>query len=799
MKLFLTSLFVLSLRFAFSQAPNYSSSEENPDLGVQVDYILENLDMSNVTTGLLLDGGFRMRNLSNLTGLSGSDTLNDFTDWAAVYSTLLTSDINGTHPLGQMSDWITTADQSIDNGVIPILGIYAGYHQFLEDSVLLYQRIIEVDGQYYDIWSNNNDPYEYKEAFVFSPRKTEVYDQLSHTFRFDALYYISNLNPSISSIQIDFDNGQGFQPLTSGVNKTITWTSFGRKVLTTKITYVNNSVKTSKVKFSLVDRHAGSISEPMQKYNQFWDDSLHFSHVDPNVYDKGAGVVIEYGCGNDKLLKPFIYVEGFNPEEFELTQLNYMSFYKKLIGYQDEFGSSYQLLNELQDNGYDIVYIDYDDGSADIRHNARALAEAIKGINALKAANGSEEPNIVVGESMGGIVARLALTYLEDDFAISNDPDDLHDVSYYVSLDSPHLGANIPRSLSLCLDDLFHYKFKGIQIAALFSSMRNAYKTLHSPAARQMLITGPDNQDHATFMNHLNTQGMPDSTLQNIAISNGNVIGQNQGFGTQDLIAKVNLTSLNALSTLTEASSEWSFIAGIAAAGLLNTYARVKLDLKALPGTVNEYHKIYERRITIKVIGLFPSWSKYTVKVKNAIPFDNAPGGSYDLNAIKSKKIKVEDPTGGSNHVYYTVPELVQTWEPAIKLHIDKFCFIPTVSALNISTAFAHPSNQINITALENSGETGFQKLFVLDDSKYQPSSSAPTNEAHTSFTPSSMEAFRGLINPHFSFNHSSIDGFTYNFGSTIIGSDVINTADRITRPLTVSGLSSANGAIWVN
>jgi len=48
MKLFLTALLVLSFYFVFAQAPVYDTTDENPDLAVQVDYILENLDMRYV-------------------------------------------------------------------------------------------------------------------------------------------------------------------------------------------------------------------------------------------------------------------------------------------------------------------------------------------------------------------------------------------------------------------------------------------------------------------------------------------------------------------------------------------------------------------------------------------------------------------------------------------------------------------------------------------------------------------------------------------------------------------------------
>ena len=50
---------------------------------------------------------------------------------------------------------------------------------------------------------------------------------------------------------------------------------------------------------------------------------------------------------------------------------------------------------------------------ADIRDNARLLIKIIDWVNAEKITAGSEEPNIVLGESMGGLVARYALRTME--------------------------------------------------------------------------------------------------------------------------------------------------------------------------------------------------------------------------------------------------------------------------------------------------------------------------------------------------------------------------------------------------
>ena len=62
------------------------------------------------------------------------------------------------------------------------------------------------------------------------------------------------------------------------------------------------------------------------------------------------------------------------------------------------------------------------------------LVELIKSINNSKVGN---EKNIVIGPSMGGLISRYALNYME-----SQNID--HDTRLYISFDAPHTGANVP-------------------------------------------------------------------------------------------------------------------------------------------------------------------------------------------------------------------------------------------------------------------------------------------------------------------------------------------------------------------
>src|SRR5690606_16835698 len=85
------------------------------------------------------------------------------------------------------------------------------------------------------------------------------------------------------------------------------------------------------------------------------------------------------------------------------------------------------------------------DGGADyIERNALSLVTLIETINAQKV--GSEK-NVLIGPSMGGLITRYALKYMEN-----NNLD--HDSRLWISVDSPHNGANVAMSVQYLVNYL---------------------------------------------------------------------------------------------------------------------------------------------------------------------------------------------------------------------------------------------------------------------------------------------------------------------------------------------------------
>ena len=132
------------------------------------------------------------------------------------------------------------------------------------------------------------------------------------------------------------------------------------------------------------------------------------------------------GSNGSKITRPFIIIEGFDPAGLQDLNTNY-----------GMINSGTQFLDKLSCEGYDIVILDINTNTLEIEKNAELVAELIKEINAQVAANGSTHHLKVMGVSMGGLIAKLALRGLE----MQGIP---HRTETYLSFDVPHHGANVP-------------------------------------------------------------------------------------------------------------------------------------------------------------------------------------------------------------------------------------------------------------------------------------------------------------------------------------------------------------------
>lgn len=193
---------------------------------------------------------------------------------------------------------------------------------------------------------------------------------------------------------------------------------------------------------------------------------------------------------------------------------------------------SQRLANEkiiaLRNLGYTFMVVDWDQSTIDMRFNALYLVNLLDNLKQQLPDNDFEQ-FIIMGESMGGIIARYALAYMEDVryeqqntdvfFSDANDPNNKlylathsyiyklsstwksvrrHNTRLLITIDSPHQGVNLPISIQLAyrhaMSPLGGYISPNVKLAA------NAFNfMLDSQAAQQMLIYHADTQAGSGF------------------------------------------------------------------------------------------------------------------------------------------------------------------------------------------------------------------------------------------------------------------------------------------------------------
>lgn len=245
---------------------------------------------------------------------------------------------------------------------------------------------------------------------------------------------------------------------------------------------------------------------------------------------------------------------------------------------REDFREYPNVFEQLWADGYDVIFLDFAEGATWIQKNAQVLQALILWVNEEKTKNDSNAENIIVGPSMGGQVARVALAEMER----QNIP---HCTKMYISFDSPHQGAHIPLGL------------QSIAWAAYDSNFScDRWAKLNQPAARQLLTyhlanemgtnriqmsktlieppinTGPlpilvkaSQEENKTFnnpndggiiraayVNYLNTIGYPKQT-NNLAIADGNINGLKQAANNGDKLFDGNIHITNNASMVINA------------------------------------------------------------------------------------------------------------------------------------------------------------------------------------------------------------------------------------------------------
>lgn len=372
-----------------------------------------------------------------------------------------------------------------------------------------------------------------------------------------------------------------------------------------------------------------------------------------------------------KLRKPVLVVDGFDPGNDRKDDTLFFNYLNN--------SRSIKFADLLYLSGYDLVILDLPkafnqfankvvDGGGDfIERNAMVVVKVIQEINSQLITNGSTEKLVVIGPSMGGLITRYALAYMEQNGLN-------HNTRLWVSFDSPHNGANIPIGVQ-------HFVNYFASISDDAEASRD--EKLNCIAAKQMLLhhylSGSESPTGATgfrnnFVSSLNSIGFPQN-LRRVSVLNGSLNGTN---------------SYATCSRAATMSIKGKFIWGWTEIGwgYINT----------TPSNGNRC-LIFKRT---KPSPFSSTTSKYAISLPNSYSLDNSPGGTNNTFEQVSQNMVGFENLGDNIIVYKS------EWSTPIKAH----SFIPTKSALAFTGSNQDLAENLSERDLVATGETPFQSYW---------------------------------------------------------------------------------------
>lgn len=460
------------------------------------------------------------------------------------------------------------------------------------------------------------------------------------------------------------------------------------------------------------------------------------------------------GKGNTSIKKPFIIIEGIdflNNQDFD----THLSLYNDGNGPLTNLNNS--LIYSLYNNGYDVIILDFDNATDYIQNNAMLLVSLINNLSI------TDDNLVVMGFSMGGLVARYALTWME-----SNGQN--HHTRLYISHDSPHKGANFPIGLQELIEDVRN------NTAIAWIAVDIIIKTFeyNMPAARQMLVyhylnskdgiakPSDDKLNLFTEMYNLNPQGngYPSKPVK-IAISNGNYSGKPQsGFSDGDNLLYFDYWKKNEPTHL-----GWPLCGLFDFNGCDLNWASDHLTATVRVG--------FDESTPLEEFSFY-SLGKHSIG-NTGVKFPLGGSGTQTYNSSNYSY----DIASGSNS-----PNFMNLLEDAISANltssvqvISNTCFIPTISALDLnvglSESFGLNNSQCN---------TNFDYIHA----------NLNANNDHFSLT---VDAKNFIIN-HLLANEKPIKRVVYDGVSIEIANKTVNSGEQYNK--TVSNSISNTGSFVI-
>jgi hypothetical protein len=486
--------------------PSISKAQDTSTIEKLLTYTIAPLDKSQIPTQYLAEKGTIFLGMNTFNGTLTDDNVFVTNLWRMMYVQLQESYVgSGTNPLPN----IISVNNALQNNTIPNqptpVPILIGQYNSMDDEainngLLTYNSYTR---QLNDVPNRPSSPYLTKNLFAACPVENFTITGMANIIVKSSLNF-NNTGATLSSIQIDFANGQGFVNIPLDVAVTASYADTGYYRWTIKVTLSNNTVLQCYADYyvehvpstSNTTTYSYSPSGPNGPVIPTWGTIASVSGV-----HSGATIHIIYSNKNrsNTLRKPLIVVE--NMDAFNLApQVQNRPFgITEFLKILDEPLPTFNFNSQLDDiAGYDLVFIDFEDGMDGIVRNAAVVQEAINRVNANKVfdnRSGQVEQNVVLGIGTGGLNARYALANMAKNFSGSN-------TRLLITHDAPHRGQNIAIGLQYLVKFINKSTAYTYNLGDVFPEHAQTLVYFKSKVCKDVLIYQTSDNDNSVVVNN---------------------------------------------------------------------------------------------------------------------------------------------------------------------------------------------------------------------------------------------------------------------------------------------------------
>lgn len=667
----------------------------------EAETVMQPLDKTILTTNILYDRIFPLAHIQDYKGDAVSDTTNTEHFHQAYYEIFSSMSNTASYQSPETFNNSLIANNTNNDHSI---GIMLFNYNYLDPEAISSNKIFSQNGQLYDTPNRSGSPFRESTFFVATPllpAEAEIW-QGEHYFTFDPTHFITNTSKQVQSISIDFDDGYGLQQIYdansiqtkgtqsrgffSGIARFFSKTSFFVRVivvLTDGQTYQSISKVIAKPVATAKTIIQGCNGGDVIDIVGLPFDASAFGRGTEMATGKAYIFYSNTNCATHTITKPVVFLDGFDPTNDRDAQKIYDDYINVEV---NSNGSIVKLGDKLRAEGYDIIVYNYADGGDLIEKNALAVVKLLQQLYGAHSSTIQEE-FVLIGPSMGALVAQYALAYAEKNNI------NVH-TRLYISFDGPHQGANAPLGLQQTIDYLFQ---KGIS-SAVFKKMRDGLHRV--PAAKEMIVHHSDTNSETPqpdnfrniFLSNLNSVDKYPTNIRKVAIVNGSR----------------NLAPNQYLSQ----GGEMLYIQ-VKRAGLLGLVQgklgdRIRMEISA--GANNSTVKSADIWLFSPLLNLFlwrgPQYTKYIQPAGNNFSYDTSVGSYFTDPIVPDSKTEAWISLG------QTILYLFGGNKSIFRHNINP-TFMPTTSSIDLqSTSFTlgYNFNNENIIC---TGKTPFDRVYA--------------------------------------------------------------------------------------